>query len=259
MSEETAARPAERARVIAVASGKGGVGKSTVAVNLAVAFALEGKRTGLLDADVHGPSVPRMLGLQERPEFGERRKIVPLERHGVKFMSIGNLVDEENPIIWRGPMVHGAIRQLLNDVDWGEIDVLIADMPPGTGDAPMTMAKLARPGGVVIVSTPQDVALADARKAIGMFRKLKVPMAGIVENMSGFVCPHCGGRSDIFGHGGAGREAERLGIRFLGEIPIDPLLRETSDSGKPVTAADPEGVRAGIFRAMARAVWEETS
>jgi ATP-binding protein involved in chromosome partitioning len=251
MIDEVSPLGATVRRVIAVASGKGGVGKSTLAVNLAVAMSLAGLKVGLLDADVYGPSVPRLLGLTGKPELDDNGKLRPLEAHGLRMMSIGNLVAEEAPVIWRGPMVHGVLRQMLADVAWGEMDVLVIDMPPGTGDAPLTLAKLARLSGAVIVSTPQDVALADARKAIGMFQKLDVPILGIVENMSAFVCPHCGERSEIFGHGGARREAERLGVPFLGEIPLDAVLRETSDAGTPIVAAQPESVQAKSFRAMA--------
>lgn len=254
MNDEVSSVLPNISRVIAVASGKGGVGKSTVAVNLAVALAGEGRKVGLLDADVYGPSVPRMLGLSGKPELDDEGKLKPLERHGVKVMSMGYLVDEDKPVIWRGPMVHGVLKQMLEQVGWGELDVFVIDMPPGTGDAPLTLAKLANLNGVVIVSTPQDVALADARKAIGMFQKLDVPVLGIVENMSAFICPHCGERSEIFGHGGACKEAERLGVPFLGEIPLDAAIRETSDTGTPVAAEQPESALGQHYRAIARQI-----
>jgi ATP-binding protein involved in chromosome partitioning len=241
--------------VVAVASGKGGVGKSTVAVNLAVALAMDGHKVGLLDADLYGPSIPRMLDLKEKPQVDDNDKLLPLKSHGLSVLSIGNLIPEEAPVIWRGPMVHGAIRQLLSDVAWGELDVLVVDMPPGTGDAPLTLAQLVPLAGAVIVSTPQDVALADARKAIGLFQKLNVPILGIVENMSVFVCPHCGERSDIFGHGGARTEAEKLSVPLLGEIPLDPAIRITSDDGTPLVTMKPASAQAAIYRYMAKQVW----
>jgi ATP-binding protein involved in chromosome partitioning len=238
-------------RVVAVASGKGGVGKSTVAVNLAVALAMNGQKAGLLDADIYGPSVPRMLGLSGKPDIGDDKKMIPMERHGIKAMSIGLLIDAEAPAVWRGPMVHGALVQMLRDVAWGALDVLIVDMPPGTGDAQLTMAQQAPLSGAVIVSTPQDIALIDARKGVGMFRKVDVPILGVIENMSGFLCPHCGERSDIFGHGGARAEAERLGAPFLGEIPLDRAVREMSDAGTPIVTARPESPQAQIYRSIA--------
>jgi ATP-binding protein involved in chromosome partitioning len=238
------------AHIIAVASGKGGVGKSTVAVNFALALAERGLRVGILDADIYGPSMPRLLGLKGQPQqVGD--KLAPMEAYGVKAMSMGFLVDEETPMIWRGPMVMSALSQMLKDVAWGELDVLVVDMPPGTGDAQLTMAQQVPLAGVVIVSTPQDLALIDARKGLNMFRKVNVPVLGLVENMSTFVCPHCGERSDIFGHGGARSEAARLGVPFLGEVPLVPVIRETSDTGRPVIATAPTSPAAEAFRAIA--------
>ena len=237
--------------IIAVASGKGGVGKSTTAANLALALMAEGARTGLLDADIYGPSMPRMMGVRGKPTTADGKVLDPMVGHGVKLMSMGFLVDEETPMIWRGPMVMSALQQLLQDVDWGALDVMVVDMPPGTGDAQLTLAQTARLAGAVIVSTPQDIALLDARKGLNMFRKVDVPVLGIVENMSYFQCPHCGKRSDIFSHGGARREAERLGVPFLGEIPLDIAIRETSDGGRPIVAAEPDGPHAAAYREIA--------
>jgi ATP-binding protein involved in chromosome partitioning len=240
--------------VIAVASGKGGVGKSTVAVNLAVALARAGAVTGLLDADVYGPSIPLMMGTDEPPRLtaGERR-LLPFSRFDVRFMSLGFLVEKDSAVIWRGPMVMKALTQLLGDVAWGALDVLVVDLPPGTGDAQLTLSQKIRLAGAVIVTTPQDVALADAIKAVAMFRKVDVPILGIVENMSTFACPHCGERSDIFGHGGGRRTAERLRVPFLGEIPLDPVIREGGDAGTPV-AAESKGPRAEAFSTLAQQV-----
>ncbi len=238
------------ANIIAVASGKGGVGKSTVAVNFALALKEQGLRVGILDADIYGPSMPRLLGLKGEPQQ-VADKLAPMEAYGVKAMSMGFLVDEETPMIWRGPMVMSALSQMLKDVAWGELDVLVVDMPPGTGDAQLTMAQQVPLAGAVIVSTPQDLALIDARKGLNMFRKVNVPVLGLVENMSAFVCPHCGERSDIFGHGGAKAEAARLGVPFLGEVPLLPAIRETSDSGRPVVATAPETPAAEAFRQIA--------
>ena len=240
--------------MIAVASGKGGVGKSTVAVNLALALSAEGMRVGLLDCDIYGPSVPRMMGISGRPEASDGNRLLPMENHGIVCMSIGFLVEEETPMIWRGPMVMSALEQLMRDVEWGELDVMVCDLPPGTGDAQLTMAQRVPLAGAVIVSTPQDVALADARKAYAMFEKVDVPVFGFIENMSYFLCPHCGDRTEIFGHGGTRRESERLGVEFLGEIPLITEIRETSDSGRPVVAGSPDGTEAGIFRDVARRV-----
>ncbi|MEI6987555.1 MAG: Mrp/NBP35 family ATP-binding protein [Rhodospirillaceae bacterium] len=243
--------------IVAVASGKGGVGKSTTAVNLALALAANGLRVGLLDADVYGPSLPRLLAaVESRPErCGEQ--LIPVERYGIKVMSIGFMVAEGTPTIWRGPMVQSALRQMLHEVAWGELDILMVDMPPGTGDAQLTMAQQVVLAGAVIVSTPQDIALLDARKGLNMFRRVDVPVLGIIENMSYFSCPNCGHRSDIFSHGGARREAERLGVDFLGEIPLDIAIRETSDSGHPIVIAEPDSSHARTFRAIATEIWRQ--
>jgi ATP-binding protein involved in chromosome partitioning len=239
--------------VIAVASGKGGVGKSTVAVNLAVALAQSGLKVGLLDADIYGPSLPRMLGLARKPEVRDG-KMLPLAAWGLVCMSIGFLVEEETAMVWRGPMVMGALNQLLGQVEWGTLDVLVIDMPPGTGDAQLTLAQRANLAGAVIVSTPQDIALIDARRGVKMFEQVRVPVLGIVENMSYFACPHCGRRTDIFGHGGAEAEAARINVPFLGAVPLLLAIRETGDAGTPVTAADPESEAATAFRAIAAAL-----
>ncbi|WP_334174821.1 Mrp/NBP35 family ATP-binding protein [Pseudoxanthobacter sp.] len=257
------ARPAAQQGVpgvgllIAVASGKGGVGKSTTAVNLALALKERGLKVGVLDADVYGPSVPRLLGLTGRPQTVDGRRLMPLEAYGLKAMSIGLLIEEDTPMIWRGPMVVSALRQMLMDVAWGELDVIVIDMPPGTGDVQLSLAQQAPLAGAVIVSTPQDLALLDARKGLAMFRKVEVPVLGIVENMSTFICPHCGEASHIFGHGGARHEAERLGVPFLGEIPLAMTIRETSDAGAPVMASAPDGPHAAAYRAVAGALWQE--
>lgn len=240
--------------IIAVASGKGGVGKSTVAVNLALGFKAAGKKVGILDADIYGPSQPRLLGLKGQPQVISGKTLKPLEAYGLKVMSMGFLVDEETPVIWRGPMVVGALNQMLRDVAWGEsgdLDVLVIDMPPGTGDVQLTMAQQVPLSGAVIVSTPQDLALIDARKGLAMFRKVGVPVLGIVENMSTFICPKCGERSDIFGHGGAEHEAARLGVPFLGAVPLDLDVRLRSDTGQPVTATLPDSMHAQLFRDIA--------
>jgi ATP-binding protein involved in chromosome partitioning len=241
-------------RVIAVASGKGGVGKSTTAANLALALAGEGLRVGILDADIYGPSMPRLFGLKGKPEVTEARVIRPLEAHGIKIMSMGFLVSEETAMVWRGPMVAGAVQQLLREVAWEPLDVLVVDMPPGTGDAQLTLAQAITLAGVVIVSTPQDLALIDARRGVEMFRKVGAPILGIVENMSMFVCPNCGTRHDIFGHGGARREAARIGVPFLGEIPLELALRETSDAGRPIVVSQPSSAIATAYRDIARRV-----
>jgi ATP-binding protein involved in chromosome partitioning len=239
------------AAVIAVASGKGGVGKSTTALNLALGLRDLGLRVGLLDADIYGPSVPRLTGIKEKPELDADRKMIPIARFGLSIMSIGFLVEEDTAMIWRGPMVMSAINQMLRDVAWGTLDVLVVDMPPGTGDAQLTLAQNVPLKGAVIISTPQDLSLIDARRGLAMFRKVNVPVLGIVENMSYFQCPHCGTRSDIFGHGGARHEAERLGVPFLGEIPLHMAIRETSDSGNPVVVSDPDGPHSAAYRAIA--------
>ena len=243
--------------ILAVASGKGGVGKSTVAVNLALALAATGHKIGILDADIYGPSLPRMLGIKGKPEATSDKKLKPMSRYGVKAMSMGFIVAEDTPMIWRGPMVIGALEQMLRDVDWGELDVLVVDMPPGTGDAQLTMAQRVPLAGAVIVSTPQDIALLDARKGLNMFRKVEVPVLGIVENMSTFVCPNCGHESHIFGHGGARREAERLATDFLGEVPLHIAIRETSDAGTPIVVEQPDGPQAQAFKAIAQIVWDK--
>jgi ATP-binding protein involved in chromosome partitioning len=242
--------------MIAVASGKGGVGKSTTAVNLALGLHAIGLKSGILDADIYGPSQPRLLGLSGRPQVAGN-KLRPMEAYGLKAMSMGLLVDEATPVIWRGPMVVSALTQMLREVAWGELDVLVIDMPPGTGDVQLTMAQQAPLSGAIIVSTPQDLALIDARKGLAMFRKVDVPVLGIIENMSTFVCPHCGQRSDIFGHGGAEAEARRLAVPFLGGVPLDMAIRSTSDEGRPIVASSPESVHARAFCAIARAAWRE--
>ena len=244
--------------IVAVASGKGGVGKSTVAVNLAVSLARQGHRTGLLDADIYGPSLPRMLGVNRKPEVRQDR-MMPLQAWGLSCMSIGFLVDEETPMIWRGPMVMGALEQMMAQVAWGPLDVMIVDMPPGTGDAQLTMAQRVALTGAVIVSTPQDIALIDARRGVRMFEKTRVPVLGLVENMSFFCCPNCGHRSDIFGHGGARAEAARLDTTFLGEIPLLLDIRTAADAGTPIAASAPESEGARAYDALARAVWAKVS
>ncbi|MCO4317006.1 Mrp/NBP35 family ATP-binding protein [Phyllobacterium sp. 21LDTY02-6] len=245
--------------IIAVASGKGGVGKSTTAVNLALGLSANGQRVGILDADIYGPSLPRLMHLSGRPEVISGRTLKPMEGYGLKVMSIGFLVEEETPMIWRGPMVMSALTQMLREVQWGELDVLVVDMPPGTGDAQLTMAQQVPLAGAVIVSTPQDLALIDARKGLNMFRKVDVPLLGIVENMSYFIAPDTGARYDIFGHGGARSEAERLGVPFLGEVPLVMEIRETSDAGTPVVVSNPDGEQARVYREIAAKVWEQLS
>jgi len=240
--------------IIAVASGKGGVGKSTTTVNLALAMTRLGKSVGILDADIYGPSVPRMMGIDRKPQMNEQKRIVPLENYGVKCMSMGFLMEAEDPIVWRGPMVMGALGQLLGDVEWAPLDVLIVDMPPGTGDAQLTMVQQANLAGAVIVSTPQDIALLDARKGLNMFRQVEVPILGIIENMSYFSCPHCGERTDIFDHGGARATAEQMGCDFLGEIPLDASIRETSDSGQPIVVSQSGSVHAKTYMDIAAKV-----
>ncbi|KAA1178261.1 iron-sulfur cluster carrier protein ApbC [Rhizobium tropici] len=243
--------------IIAVASGKGGVGKSTTAVNLALGLLANGLRVGILDGDIYGPSMPRLLKISGRPTQIDGRIINPMENYGLKVMSMGFLVEEETAMIWRGPMVQSALLQMLREVAWGELDVLVVDMPPGTGDVQLTMAQQVPLAGAVIVSTPQDLALIDARKGLNMFRKVEVPVLGIVENMSYFIAPDTGARYDIFGHGGARREAERIGVPFLGEVPLTMGIRETSDAGTPLVAAEPNGVVANIYREIAAKVWKQ--
>jgi ATP-binding protein involved in chromosome partitioning len=243
--------------IIAVASGKGGVGKSTTAVNLALALSSIGLKVGLLDADIYGPSVPRLLGITGKPETTPEKKLAPMQKYGLKVMSMGFVVAEDTPMIWRGPMVMSAITQLLREVDWGQLDVLVCDLPPGTGDAQLTMAQSVPLSGAVIVSTPQDIALIDARKGLNMFRKVDVPVLGIIENMSYFICSHCGHRTDIFSHGGAHREADRMETPFLGEIPLDIQIRETSDAGTPIVVSLPESPHTAAYRAVAEQVWRQ--
>jgi ATP-binding protein involved in chromosome partitioning len=243
--------------IIAVASGKGGVGKSTTSVNLALALKANGLRVGILDADIYGPSMPRLLKISGRPQQIEGRMIRPMENYGLKVMSMGFLVDEEVAMIWRGPMIQSALLQMLREVAWGDLDVLVVDMPPGTGDAQLTMAQQVPLAGAVIVSTPQDLALIDARKGLAMFRKVEVPVLGIVENMSYFIAPDTGNRYDIFGHGGARKEAERIGVPFLGEVPLTMGIRETSDAGTPVVASEPDSEITRVYREIARKVWEQ--
>jgi len=245
--------------IIAVASGKGGVGKSTTAVNLALGLAANGLATGLLDADIYGPSMPRMLGVTEKPESLDGKMLKPIERYGLRTMSIGYIVNEDTPMIWRGPMVSSALEQMLRDVQWGELDVLVVDMPPGTGDAQLTLAQRVALAGAVIVSTPQDIALVDARKGLSMFRKVAVPVLGIVENMSYFLCPKCGERSEIFGHGGAREEAEKLGVPFLGEVPLHLDIRTTSDSGRPIVVDQPDSPHTQVYKNIAGRVWKQLS
>jgi ATP-binding protein involved in chromosome partitioning len=242
--------------IIAVASGKGGVGKSTTAVNIALGLKANGLKVGVLDADIYGPSMPRLLNIHGRPQTVDGKILKPMENYGLKVMSMGFLVDEETPMIWRGPMVMSALTQMLREVEWGALDILVVDMPPGTGDAQLTMAQQVPLAGAVIVSTPQDLALIDARKGLNMFKKVDVPLLGIVENMSYFIAPDTGKRYDIFGHGGARKEAERLGVAFLGAVPLEMGIRETSDTGMPVVASRPEGAEAKIYRDIAAKVWE---
>ena len=243
--------------IVAVASGKGGVGKSTTAVNLALGFATNGLRVGILDADIYGPSIPRLLGLTGRPDVDDSNVLKPMDAFGLKAMSMGFLIAEDEPMIWRGPMVIQALTQMLRDVHWGELDVLVVDMPPGTGDAQLTMAQQVPLAGAVIVSTPQDLALIDARKGLNMFRKTNVPVLGIVENMSYFLCPNCGYRAEIFGTGGARDEAHKLGVPLLGEIPLHISIRERSDSGQPIVASEPDSPHAQAYGEIAAMAWTE--
>ncbi len=250
------ASPLDVRHIIAVASGKGGVGKSTTAANLALALAAKGHRVGLLDADVYGPSMPMLFGVRHKPK-SDGKTIEPITAYGIKLMSIGFLIEADTAMVWRGPMVMSAITQMLRDVQWGGLDVLVVDMPPGTGDAQLTMAQQVKLAGAVIVSTPQDMALADARRGVAMFRKVDVPILGVIENMSYFCCPNCGHRTELFGHGGAETEAERLGVRFLGEIPLHARIRELSDAGTPVVAVEPDGEHAAAYAAIADMIWSD--
>jgi len=260
-----AAHPADKVQpgipgvdaVIAVASGKGGVGKSTTAVNLALGLRDLGLKVGMLDADIYGPSLPKLLAIREKPQTIGGTRLKPIERYGLTVMSIGFLIDEETPMIWRGPMVMSAITQMLREVEWGKLDVMVVDMPPGTGDAQLTMAQQVPLKGAVIVSTPQDLALIDARRGVAMFKRVNVPVLGVVENMSYFLCPSCGTRSDIFGHGGAHKEADRLGVPFLGEVPLHMTIREKSDAGLPVVATEPDSPHTKIYRSIASKVLEQ--
>lgn len=245
--------------IIAVASGKGGVGKSTTSVNIALGLQASGLKVGILDADIYGPSIPRLLNISGRPQSGGDRVLIPLEGHGLKVMSMGFMVDEETATVWRGPMIMQALTQMLREVAWGELDVLIVDMPPGTGDAQLTMSQNVPLSGAVIVSTPQDLALIDTRKGLNMFRKVDVPILGIIENMSYFTCPDCDGQHAIFGHGGARKEAERIGAPFLGEVPLVMEIREKSDSGNPIVVSDPGSVQAQIYREIAGRIWDRLS
>ena len=240
--------------IIAVASGKGGVGKSTTSINLALGLRDLGLKVGVLDADIYGPSLPKLLAIREKPQTIGGTRLKPIERYGLTVMSIGFLIEEETPMIWRGPMVMSALTQMLREVAWGELDVMVVDMPPGTGDAQLTMAQQVPLAGAIIVSTPQDLALIDARRGIAMFQRVNVPILGVVENMSYFLCPECGTRSDIFGHGGARHEAERLKVPFLGEVPLDMSIRETSDAGLPIVATQPDSAHAKIYRSIAENV-----
>lgn len=244
--------------IIAVASGKGGVGKSTTAVNLALALAEGGRKVGLFDADIYGPSVPRMLGIKSKPVLRDDKKLEPVPAYGLAVMSMGFLLaEEDSPLIWRGPMVQGAIQQMLRDVAWGTLDYLVVDLPPGTGDAQLAITQLLPLSGAVIVSTPQDIALLDAKRGLAMFRRVEVPILGIVENMSYFICPHCAGRSDIFSHGGAEAEATKLQVPFLGAVPLELALRQSMDDGKPLVVSAPQSATAAVYRTMAALVCDQ--
>lgn len=247
-------KPASVKTILAVGSGKGGVGKSTVSSNLAVALTRAGKKVGLLDADIYGPSQPRMMGVDKRPASPDGKTIQPLHAHGVTLMSIGLMLDPAKAVIWRGPMLMGALQQMITQVNWGELDVLLVDLPPGTGDVQLTLCQKAEPSGAIIVSTPQDVALLDARKAMDMFDTLKTPILGMIENMSTFICPDCGSEAQIFGHGGVEAEAQKMGVPFLGSLPIDLDTRLAGDSGTPIAAGD--GPAAAAYAAMAQRLIE---
>ncbi len=250
------AKVAGVSKIIAIASGKGGVGKSTVSANLATALVAEGKRVGLLDADVYGPSQPRMLGVSGRPSSPDGKTIIPLRNHGVTLMSMGLMVGEDEAVVWRGPMLMGALQQMLSQVQWGALDVMLVDLPPGTGDVQLTLSQKTDVEGAIVVSTPQDIALLDARKAINMFNKLNTPILGMIENMSTYVCPKCGNEEHLFGHGGAKQEATKLGMPFLGEIPLDLSIREAADGGIPIVVSKPDSPQAQAFRAIARQLIE---
>lgn len=239
---------------IAVASGKGGVGKSTVAANLALALAQSGARTGLMDCDIYGPSAPTMFGISRQPQISPEKKVLPIEAHGIKLMSMGFLATADSPVIWRGPMVHGILQQFLTVVEWGELDYLVLDLPPGTGDAQLTLTQSAPLSGAVIVTTPQDVSLIDARKGLKMFEQVRVPVLGVIENMSGFACPHCGKETDIFKRGGGARTAQELSVPFLGAVPIDAEVVISGDGGVPIVAKNPDSVAAKAFLGIAKAV-----
>jgi ATP-binding protein involved in chromosome partitioning len=245
--------------ILAVGAGKGGVGKSTTAVNLAVALHRKGARVGLMDADVYGPNIPQMLGISIQPDVTEDRKIIPPEAHGVKVISMGMLVPPDQAIIWRGPMLHGAVQQFMRDVAWGELDYLVVDLPPGTGDVSLSLSQTVPVAGAVVVTTPQGVSVSDVRKAVGMFRQLNIPLLGVVENMSYFVCGHCSERTEIFGHGGGRRMAEELSVPFLGEVPIDTRVRSGGDEGTPIVAAAPEAPAAVAFQEVAGKVAAQLS
>jgi ATP-binding protein involved in chromosome partitioning len=245
--------------IVAVGAGKGGVGKSTTAVNLAVALARKGARVGLMDTDVYGPNVPQMLGITEQPRVSEAKRIVPPEAHGIKAISMGMLVPPDQPVIWRGPMLHGAVQQFMRDVEWGELDYLVVDLPPGTGDVSLSMAQSVPVAGAVVVTTPQGVSVSDVRKAVAMFRQLNIPVLGVIENMSYFVCGHCQERTEIFGHGGGAQMAKDLGIPFLGEVPIDTRVRSGGDEGAPIVVAAPEAPAAQAFTDLAGRVAAQVS
>jgi ATP-binding protein involved in chromosome partitioning len=245
--------------IIAVGAGKGGVGKSTTAVNLALALQKKGARVGLMDADVYGPNTPQMLGIDRGPEVSGEKRMIPPEAFGIKVISMGMLVPADQPIIWRGPMLHGAVQQFMRDVEWGELDYLIVDLPPGTGDVSLSMAQSVPVAGAVVVTTPQGVSVSDVRKAVAMFRQLNIPVLGVVENMSYFVCGHCQERTEIFGHGGGARMAEDMGIPFLGEVPIDTRVRTGGDEGQPIVAAAPDAPAGRAFIDIAGRVAAEIS
>jgi len=240
--------------MIAIGSGKGGVGKSTVSSNLAVALARAGKKVGLLDADIHGPSQPRMFGTSKRPASPDGKTILPLRNHGVTMMSIGLMTNEDQAVVWRGPMLMGALQQMLTQVQWGALDVLLVDLPPGTGDVQMTLSQKAQVDGAIVVSTPQDVALLDARKGIDMFRQMNVPLLGMIENMSTHICSSCGHEEHVFGHGGVAAEAAKLGVPLLAEVPLDLQIRLGGDGGAPIVVSEPDGTRAKAFHDVASAL-----